>query len=99
MNFRVGQKVVCISDDWFCQHPIVFPIKGRIYTVRGKNLEPHNAVSPVGLYLVEIVNTVFGARENAFDAEGFRPLVEKKTDISIFTHMLSGSPVRISEDV
>ena len=56
-----------------------------IYTIRGFYQETH-------LLLVEIVNPavpyVDGDMEPVFLAERFRPIVEHKTDISIFTALL-----------
>lgn len=92
MSFHVGQKVVCINDDW--THPLrrlvgTVPRKGAIYHVRG-----FDRFAPAFIYLVEIVNMVppTFTSEPAFLAESFRPIVERKTDISIFTKLLAPNP-------
>jgi hypothetical protein len=33
-----------------------------------------------------------GTTECAFDVRGFRPVTERKTDISVFKRMLTGAP-------
>ena len=85
MNFRPGQKVVCISptgvDSW---RMINCPIKGNIYHVRGYRPGTSSA-----LWLVELVNSPVGLDEPTFFDRRFRLVVEKKTDISIFTKLLN----------
>lgn len=78
MTFRVGQKVVCVDDS----RPVVgwakqWLRKGNIYEIR--SIEPDGDI-----HLIEI------ARESGtpFYHSRFRPIVERKTDISIFTAML-----------
>jgi hypothetical protein len=103
MNFWVGQKVVCIKDDWLYEDGlgIIHPVKDSIYTIRDKNFQPENARCPLGLRFVELVNAIYefrdGVDEPAWDARSFRPLVEEKTDISIFTRVLT--PTRVPEKV
>jgi hypothetical protein len=80
MSFRVGQKVVCISDysRWEPRAPLevgtITPVKGEIYTVRGVCESP----SGVGLWLEEIVNKPRryrnGYLEIAFNIKSFRPI-------------------------
>jgi hypothetical protein len=90
MTFRVGMKAVCIKDTSACpREPIErIAIKGDVYTIRGIIHAPEG----VGLYLVEVVNPpvncTLGHAERAHPAPWFRPIVEKKTDISIFTRIL-----------
>lgn len=86
MAFRIGQKVVCIrafADLRGCE---TWPVKGQTYTVRGFNDDGY-------LFLDEIINPPFwfaeGFCEAAWNPEKFRAIVERKTDISIFTAMLS----------
>lgn len=94
MTFFVGQKVVCIWNEF--THPLAhlvktFPRKGEIYHVRG--FAP--IVSPLAneryeyLWLVEVVNGLVEGHEPSFAHIAFRPVVEKKTDISIFTALLN----------
>lgn len=94
MNFRVGQKVVCIKGygsrrDVDCR---IFPQTGRTYTIRAIEDGLENVGSTFFL-LEEIYNEPYdyrrwGWQEPSFNAQRFRPVVEKKTDISIFTEML-----------
>ena len=91
--FQVGQKVVCIKDeDAFA--PWNWPKKGEIYTIRaigectpaqtywwGKN---------VVVWVNEVVNSPDASgQEPGFGQGRFRPLVERKTDISIFEKLLN----------
>lgn len=93
MNFRIGQKVVCVGRWLYFPEIVHYPEFSKIYTVRGKRLCPWNRQTPVGLLLEEIVNPVVtcldGTDEPAWDATAFRPLVTKKTDISVFKRMLA----------
>lgn len=96
MTFRVGQKVVCIRKDaWEGGYQDeTDPIYGHVYTIREIVDYPHG---PVGLLLVEIVNPprhyAEGFHECDFQSPNFRPVVERNTDISIFTAMLKPSKV------
>lgn len=92
--FYIGQKVVCIRDWPPHQHRrYLCPTKGSIYTVR--------ALQDIGtapsMYLVEIRNSPYVfinvpyPIEPAWIRSAFRPLVERKTDISLFTAMLDGA--------
>jgi hypothetical protein len=81
--FHVGQKVVCVEGE-----PTWGLFEGSVYTISrvglfgGKVTRHHVDVS-------EIRNEIpLGWR-----ATRFRPLVETKTDISIFTNMLTKEPV------
>lgn len=100
MIFRVNQEVQYIGPD-FRSNPIVLlkklivPLPGGIYTIRC-----HAPRSDDDAYLLnEIRNRpVFtdsdGVCETAINARFLRPLVKRKTDISIFTAMLNPSKVR-----
>ena len=76
--FRRGQKVVCIIEDWVnlngipCESIVVY--KG-IYTVTQSNIEAH----PGMRFLILEEDP-----EHGYEQSCFRPLVERKTDISIF---------------
>lgn len=103
-DFVVGQKVVLIKP--FPDHEIeraeadgvILPSMAVVYTVR--DIEPG-----VGLYVgrfalrfIELVNPPHHSNglEPAFVHTMFRPVVERKTDISIFKRMLTpagGVPV------
>lgn len=97
-NFRIGQKVVCVYDGW--NRPSrgeIFPKVGNVYTIRdiiAGRFNPQNTY----LRLVEIVNPVIqydlDRAEAQFNVEAFRPAVERKTDISIFTKILDGPRLR-----
>jgi len=74
--FRVGQKVVCVDAA-----SEAHLIKGHVYTVTRTN------------YLPTYVSVDCCARHGNVDGAGwrsfrFRPIVERKTDISIFKKML-----------
>lgn len=91
MAFRVGQKVACIKGGVFC-HPenpnSVILNKGDVFTIRGID-EPSADCAVLGLWFVEIkLEPLEGCQEPSFAARRFRPIVEPKTDISIFTAML-----------
>lgn len=76
MAFRVGQKVVCVAEpisDPRCVHPIFQ--KGSVYTV--SLIEEYEGEAFITV--AELHPTVTG------QACGFRPIVERKTDIS-FAH-------------
>lgn len=97
-NFVVGQKVVCVVDEWskagmmvlLAHGPHQFPKKGCIYTIRNIDVFPGGYIY---LHFVEIVNPVIsfdhGDWEQGWDHRRFRPLIERKTDISVFKAMLT----------
>ena len=106
-NFHVGQKVVCVELEKLypdgvepleepCQ-----PIVGKVYTIREVLIGLVGQVPCVKL--VEIpdqrINVLVHGEllhgDVVFDAVGFRPLVTRKTDISIFKAMLN--PSRVEE--
>lgn len=87
--FRIGQKVVCVN---------AAPDKGRtfphgkelvlsaIYTVQSTGLRgPYDFSSCIAL--TEIPDWQYRVTR-------FRPVVDRKTDISIFTEMLKPQPVK-----
>lgn len=98
MTFRVGQKVVCV-DTWprgnlrlmwdKFWHPYKSPVKGEIYTICGIFTDE---TGNLHLELIELPN-----RDDywldGFYACGFRPLIERKTDISVFTKMLTDTKI------
>lgn len=87
--FRAGQRVICIDDDFrvseqpaatLKRHNVTdAPRKGRIYVVYSEYLD--------ALILQEFSLTV------GWCASHFRPVVSRKTDISIFEEMLKPSKV------
>ncbi|MQB37627.1 hypothetical protein DXT97_12575 [Agrobacterium tumefaciens] len=95
-NFTVGQKVVCVQN-WFAEQHltasvlgITLPVEGGVYTIRSIDVL---STDDVHVRLDEIHNpelgySDFGFIEQAFCQTCFRPVVQRKTDISIFTDML-----------
>lgn len=84
--FRIGQKVLCVAPAPTSEFE--GPIVGKTYIVRSLDFcERANAaaIRVHGLTLPFIPE--FG-REGAFRASRFRPIAEKKTDISIFEEIL-----------
>ena len=87
MTFHVGQKVTQV-----CEWPAppwpgeAAPTFGVVYTVR--EVADFGGFG-CGLLLCEIVNLPRACGEVAFRTEYFRPVIERKTDISIFTAMLN----------
>lgn len=95
-----GQKVVCVNDDfgkgWEDWHHGL-PVKGYVYTVRDVLPAWHfsnDALCPA-IRLVEILHPIQswfdypGVDEVVFPARRFRPVVERKTDISVFVALLT----------
>jgi hypothetical protein len=85
MAFRAGQKVVCIDDDGA---PML--TKGQVYTI--KSIDPlmivkwrQKVMKMAALHLYEIDPD---PRCHGFAPLRFRPAVDRKFDISIFTRML-----------
>ena len=72
MNFRVGQKVVCVLE------PTINPlslIKGEVYTISEAGLISPSTGEPL------VVLKEHGSQ--GYWARRFRPLVERKTDTGI----------------
>lgn len=91
--FQVGQKVVCVDDAcpagrrWNENPPLC---RGLIYTI-GRIL-----IDDDGDLIVHLIELPRSKRSRlqwgnlvGFAARRFRPLIEHKTDISIFTRMLT----------
>ncbi len=102
---KPGDKIVCIDDSSWGKNWLacatagcLFPEKGRIYSIRviGYSEQKQHWC----LRLAEIVNPAlhvppYTPGELTFNVRRFRPLVEHKTDISIFTKLLN--PTRTPE--
>jgi hypothetical protein len=96
MNFRVGQKVICVGHGrWSCygRAPYV-PVTGGIYTIRWTGvcsghpcLRFHELINPPYRWRDGFLECAFRI-QNRDGAINFRPLVTRKTDISIFQRML-----------
>lgn len=89
--FHIGQKVVCINAAeiggiWWADKPH----KGAIYTVEGfVDLPGTYSLAPVktvGLLLKEIKNCLL--YHGSYDPDRFRPVIERETNISVFTDLL-----------
>lgn len=94
MIFRIGQKVVCVNDKNSNLYGKQELVAGAIYTVRwvGEYYHPRHGIKPS----VRVAGIVRDATDQGFPehsdvpfgAHRFRPLDERKTDISIFQRML-----------
>lgn len=101
VQFHVGQRVVCI-DAKVRFHPDEIYIfngmeieEGRIYTIRDIGFDEFHPEEVV-VRLVEIYREPGGdeTEESGFAVDRFRPVIERKTDISIFTNILNTQRVR-----
>jgi hypothetical protein len=112
MALYVGQKVACVGGSeqrlpphqrmfwrhWRQYWGVATPAKGSVYTIREIRLRKDGTL---GLRLVEVINPACEwndapPQEPWYHATDFRPVVERKTDISIFTAMLNPSDERVS---
>lgn len=99
--FHVGQKVVCIDDTNFTHKNVGDTVMaGRIYVIRGFDRYVRKSVR--GIYL----NGVYcrarrGGRGNGEELSWkpyrFKPLTERKTDISVFERIRDGVTRKIKE--
>jgi hypothetical protein len=98
MFFRLGQKVVCV--DASCDPDRTWddgeaPTEGAVYTIASLNV--HADGTPI-LSLVELRRTPLSlwlhGPTAGYKQSRFRPVVEKKTDISIFVAMLTPNKVK-----
>ncbi len=100
MWFR-GQKIVCVMQkEWHCldgamPRAITLPVHNGIYTIRHIVFEAvvKDTGETVYAFLLEEiknppVETAEGWMEPNFLSVDFRPLVERKTDISVFEKLL-----------
>jgi hypothetical protein len=101
---RIGQRVVCIKDNWIGMHDgEVAPCKDAIYTVR-EIIPSLRFPEDFYLRLNEIKNPPLHplcphGPECAFNAQAFRPIIERKTDISVFLAMLVPAKQRKPEEI
>ena len=87
--FRVGQRVVCVDATWRNRKITCVLTKGVVYTIRGFC---ETSGGFIGLLLEEIIQPdgfLENGQERGFYKDRFRPIVERKTDISIFKAMLT----------
>ncbi len=94
MAFEIGQEVECIDDNWFVTvpgpAPSHFPKKGKVYVVAGIHRPCLDALHQVDHL------SLAGILFHMFASDMFRPLLRKKTDISVFTKMLK--PAKVPEN-
>lgn len=94
--FHVGQKVVCIAPnnswDFFAIH---HPKCGAIYTIRDTEWDEFLDLPYVRLAELQNPTQLMACSDGTtmmteirFSAWAFRPVYERKTNISIFTRML-----------
>lgn len=95
MSFFVGQKVVALVSN--SDKPNEFQLgltRGEVYTIGETTTHP--STGEQGVRVQEIAmpdNTLW------FYAKLFRPVVERRTDIAIFTKLLDRAPNKQSEQV
>lgn len=68
---KVGQKVVCVTDEWYLAYGpgnATIPRKDEVYTIGKVVHDPIIFSSGYGLGLIEL------DIRNGFDSNGFRPL-------------------------
>lgn len=97
--FRVNQKVVCVDDERTDATGVKDVHRGEIYTIRwcGIHSTPwHPEEYCVRLLGIERVDSWVPSNIDCpFRASRFRPIVERKTDISVFTAMLNPSARKV----
>lgn len=102
--FHIGQKVVCITRKSLypnyigrLRNPPLLKV-GGIYTIREIDLRYIDLVGQPGVRLEELRfpprESVWGMTELALAMSRFRPIIERKTDISVFTDMLLRAPTK-----
>lgn len=92
MNFRVGQKVVCVDDSRLPDEPGPYVVKGNVYTIIEIYEEDtiQEGVSP-HLLFAELPVVEKDPWTRGYFAGCFRPAVEGKTDtgMAILKQILS----------
>lgn len=95
-NFYIGQKVVWVGNPNGKKSPPEYRLtKGKIYTIRDIDLRAVDLHGCATIRVEEMIRPVVFAIdvdliwEIGYHPNSFRPLVKKKTDISIFTAMLN----------
>lgn len=89
--FYVGQKVVCVQagPDWYGRP--VWVVKGTIYTIA-------DVFESLNCPCLRLVEGPPELNQIGWVGEWFRPVQEKKTDISIFTDLLIPADHKQLED-
>jgi len=92
--FRVGQKVVCVDvrPSPIGRPPIELTLNA-VYTI--SHIAPPNFWGDIGLGFVEVESVRDGFHSPEFSARRFRPVVDRPTDISIFTRMLTDADEKV----
>jgi hypothetical protein len=84
MMFEIGHRVVCVKDNPEPDEPAPFLAIGTIYTVSGFE----DWEGEIMLLLAEMAIHNVPHWSQGYAQECFRPVVENKTDISVFTAIL-----------
>jgi len=103
--FYVGQKVTLKYPvkyrDWYGE---LTPVFGVVYTIRDilsfageASLRFYELRNDIKLYTDDKGNRIMD--ECHHTAEDFRPVLEKKTDISVFTELLNKQPNELATTV
>lgn len=97
--FHTGQKVVHVGFPtetfwerlraWWWPQPPECPEVGEVYTIVNIISGPWDHPC---LELLELPSPATEHWEAGFSSEGFRPVVKRKTSISVFTQMLTPTP-------
>ncbi len=105
-NFTVGQKVVCVDAKTNRGDQYLSELKeGAVYLVRKVAVQeiPDVFEPELSVWLEGITREVFSSEDLSiicddfgFRPSRFRPIVERKTDISIFKAMLTPSKEQVS---
>ena len=92
MTFRAGQKVVCVDA-----YDASMLALNRVYTVNKISfLEKHRWRGKITEgFSLTLYETAPEPRYSGFAAERFKPLDERKTDISVLTKILNGHPILV----
>lgn len=85
--FKVGQKVVCVDASPTTSGLRCALTEGFVYTVSG--IEDFELQGVGGIYVAEATGIDDAFHHPAFRITRFRPAVERKTSIEIFTKMLT----------
>lgn len=87
-KFQIGQKIVCVNNA-ILPPPYIGLDLNAVYTVRG--VRWYESLQAWGVYLAEVKNkeSLFFSGELSYNQNRFRRAVERPTDISIFTEMLT----------
>jgi hypothetical protein len=107
--FRIRQRITCVDDIFVGENRVYdptftvrcpnLPLKGHVYTVRGFVVPYAGYSGTPGILLEEISNPPCpyfeGTFEPSFFPSHFRPLTDRKTDISVFKEMLNDTPEKV----